>query len=362
MQLAFLSTQTTWGGGENVAAQLLLSLQERGVTVVTSAPESSPFSNWADEQRIQNLRLPGKGRGPKALWRFRHWVQKQNADVLLLNDPHAITYGGLATIGLSIPRIGIRHTCFPVNSGWKHNQLLDDIICVAEAAKQECLKAGVKQSKLQVVYNGLPTTSLKEEQIAKARQTFSSFGDDDTKHLLSVGSLLPVKGFDTTIQALRQALAQGKDWHLWIAGEGPERESLEQLIATKGLTDRVHLLGFRNDVSALLAAADLFVSASHREGLPLVVIEAMQVGVPVIATPVGGCQEIICPDPGLHGQVGWVFEAGDSVGLLSAATEAFNSTDASKVTHAAQCWVNSRFSLEQMTDGYLKVLKERVAA
>lgn len=362
MQLVFLSTQTTWGGGENVAAQLLLALQERGVTVMTAAPESSPFSSWADEQQIHNLRLPGKARGLKALWKFRRWVQDNDANVLLLNDPHAITYGGLATMGLPISRVGIRHTCFPVNSGWKHNQFLDEIVCVAEAAKQECLKAGVKESKLRVVYNGLPTATLKEEQITQAHQTFLSAGDNETKHLLSVGSLLPVKGFDTTIRALGQAVVQGNDWHLWIAGEGPERESLEHLITTKGLTDHVHLLGFRNDVSALLAAADLFISASHREGLPLVVIEAMQVGVPVVATPVGGCREIICPDSERHGQVGWVFEAGDSAGLLSVASEALGSSEVLRVTAAAQKWVNSQFSLDQMADGYLEILKERSAA
>ena len=155
------------------------------------------------------------------------------------------------------------------------------------------------------MYNGLPTQALKQDQVSDAQKTFSSVGTEKTKHLLSIGSLLPVKGFDTTIRALSQAVAQRNDWHLWIAGEGPERTSLEQLIAAEGVADRVHLLGFRNDVRALLSAADLFVSASHREGLPLVVIEAMQVGVPVVVTPVGGCREIISPDPNRFGKVGW---------------------------------------------------------
>ncbi len=362
MQLAFLSTQTTWGGGENVAAQLLLSLRDRGLSIFLAAPDSSPMVGWADENQIRSLRLPGKGRSPKALWQFRSWVKNQQADVLLLNDPHAITYGGLATLGLGIPRIGIRHTCFPVNSGWKHNQLLDEIVCVAEAAKDECLKAGIEETKLKVVHNGLPSQRIEEQQQTTARNLFASVGNKKTKHLLSVGSLLPVKGFDTTIRAVASAVAQGKDWHLWIAGEGPERKSLEQLIASDNIKDRVHLLGFRNDVRALLSSADLFISASHREGLPLVVIEAMQVGVPVVATPVGGCGEIISPDREMHGQVAWTFEPMDAEGLRLAAIEASESDNLPHVTKAAQKWVCEQFSIEKMTDGYMDILRQKAAA
>lgn len=364
MKIVFLSTPTSWGGGENLVAQLMLAMRSRDVEVALAAPINSPMASWAKEQKLPLLELPSKGRSPQAMWKFRQWVHQMGCDVLLLNDPHAITYGGIATSGLGIPRIGIRHTCFPVRSGWKHNQLLEQIICVAKAAKEECLLAGIQEERIEVIYNGLPIVEISSEERQAAAAVLridNGSKNSDEKHLLAVGSLLPVKAFDTAIRALAEAVGTGKPWHLWIAGEGPERENLTQLAASLNVTDRVHLLGFRNDVRALLTAADVFVSSSQREGLPLVLIEAMQVGCPVVATPVGGCGEILFADETIGEPVAWTFEPGDTAGLIEQVTVALDPTgDASQRTAAAKRWTQHQFSLERMVDEYLKVTRRHL--
>ena len=81
--------------------------------------------------------------------------------------------------------------------------------------------------------------------------------------------------------------------HAAIAGEGPSRWQLDKQVRANGMDRIVHLLGHRSDVPALLAAADIFALPSHREGLPLALLEAMASGLPVIATDVGGCCEVI---------------------------------------------------------------------
>lgn len=334
-----------------------------------AAPKESKMLAWAVEQdALPQLKLPGKGRSPAAMWKLRQWVKQNHADVILLNDPHAITYGGIAVSGLKVPRIGVRHTCFPVRSGWKHNFLLDRVVCVAKAAKEECLIAGVDDERLEVIYNGLPEieTSVEEKQAAASVLHLDGVTSQEAaeeKHLLAVGGLLPVKAFDTAILALADAVKVGKRWHLWIAGEGPERENLTQLAASLGVSERVHLLGFRNDVRALLTVADAFVSTSLREGLPLVLIEAMQTGCPVIATPVGGCSEILFADETIGKPVAWTFDPGDRVGLIVAVSEALDSAEKTRQrTEAAKRWVNKQFSLERMTKNYLEVATRQVAA
>jgi len=112
---------------------------------------------------------------------------------------------------------------------------------------------------------------------------------DDVPLALALGRLHPNKGFDV----LLAAVAQLPRFHLWLAGEGPERTALEAQAHKLGINDRVHFLGWREDAAALLAAADLFVCSSRIEPLGNVVIEAWAAGTPVVAAAAAGPHELI---------------------------------------------------------------------
>jgi len=103
-----------------------------------------------------------------------------------------------------------------------------------------------------------------------------------------MGRLSEEKRFDLLIDAVAQLRSQGMDVHLWIAGEGPEREKLAAKIAAHSLGDTVRLLGMVTDPRVWLQAIDLFVLSSKREGLPNVVLEAMAMETPVVATSIAG--------------------------------------------------------------------------
>lgn len=115
----------------------------------------------------------------------------------------------------------------------------------------------------------------------------------------SAGRLDTQKGYHDLIRAARIVLDSHPQVCFAVAGDGPLRSSLEQLIGELGLTGRFHLCGFRTDVANFLAALDFFVSSSHWEGLPLVIAEAMILGKAIVATDVGGNSELIVP--GLSG-------------------------------------------------------------
>src|SRR5580704_4922513 len=106
---------------------------------------------------------------------------------------------------------------------------------------------------------------------------------------LALGRLHPNKGFDL----LLEALALTRDTYLWIAGDGPLRAGLQQQAALLGLVDRVRFLGWRDDISALLASADFVVSSSRHEPLGNVVIEAWSAGRAVVATASDGPATLI---------------------------------------------------------------------
>jgi glycosyltransferase involved in cell wall biosynthesis len=109
--------------------------------------------------------------------------------------------------------------------------------------------------------------------------------------VLALGRLHRVKGFDV----LLHALARVPGVHLWLAGDGPERAALARLTQDLGLTDRVRLLGWREDVPALMAAADLLVCPSRHEPLGNVVLEAWAQRLPVIASAAEGPRALITP-------------------------------------------------------------------
>ena len=109
---------------------------------------------------------------------------------------------------------------------------------------------------------------------------------------LAVASLTKQKDHPTLFRAFSQALTDLGDAYLLVVGDGPERPALEKMANELGLTDRIRFLGRRRDVGELLATADVFVLSSHNEGLPISVIEACCVGVPVVASRVGGLADL----------------------------------------------------------------------
>lgn len=131
---------------------------------------------------------------------------------------------------------------------------------------------------------------------------------------VSVGRLVEVKGHDVLLHAFASATAAGLDATLEIVGGGPERESLEALVLELGVSDRVRFSGplGGDELADALAAADAFVLASRREGFGVAIIEALAMGLPVLATRSGGPEDIVGPDDGV------LVPSGDVEALASA--------------------------------------------
>jgi glycosyltransferase involved in cell wall biosynthesis len=129
-----------------------------------------------------------------------------------------------------------------------------------------------------------------------------------TPRLLAMGRLHPNKGFDVLLRAIA-LLPHG---HLYLAGAGPEEAALRALAAELGITDRVSFLGWRRDIGALLAAADMFICSSRHEPLGNIVLEAWSAAKPVIAAAAQGPSELIS-----HGKDGVLVPREDAPALAA---------------------------------------------
>src|SRR5262249_40651191 len=169
---------------------------------------------------------------------------------------------------------------------------------VCQALKDAMVQLDIPGEKITVIPNGVDTRKFFPYPKEQARSTLGL--PYDKRIILSVGGLIPRKGFDLLVKALKMLSTQlhQHDLYLVIVGEGESRPELEQLIAELDLDAQVRLVGSVSHQELYLwySAADLFCLASSREGWPNVVLEALASGTPVVATDVWGVPEIICSD------------------------------------------------------------------
>lgn len=232
-------------------------------------------------------------------------------DLVTTHSNKAGLLGRLAARSLSIPVVHTSHGfLFSSRSnspaGWFY-RLMEKLasscsdrviaVCENEFKIAERFKV-IPPEKMVVVHNGLP--DLQPLVIAQP--------DADPPHLIMVARFAAPKDHQTLIKALgslKELL-----WSLTLIGDGDGRRDNEQLAVELGIRERIDFLGVREDVTALLAASQIFVLSTRREGFPLSVLEAMRAGLTVVATNVGGISEAV-----EHGKTGLLFPAGDVTAL-----------------------------------------------
>ena len=134
----------------------------------------------------------------------------------------------------------------------------------------------------------------------------------------SIGRLSAEKGFAVLLAAAAALAAERPALHVLRVGEGPESGALTALAARLGLADRVHMPGLRTDTPALYRLFDVFCMPSRREGLPLVLLEALASGTAAVVTPVGGIRDVLAAGEGEGQPVALTAEPGDAAGLAAA--------------------------------------------
>jgi glycosyltransferase involved in cell wall biosynthesis len=168
----------------------------------------------------------------------------------------------------------------------------ESVICVSEDLRDRALACGVPAQRCQLIENAIDTHNFSgkvDSATAKSRIGFSP----DRLLIGAVGRLSAEKGFDVLIRAAHRLVQGGHNIEVVIAGDGDAEQSLRALIRELGMDGRVRLLGYCADTRAVYDALDLFVLSSLREGQPNVVLEALAMEVPVVATRVAGLPRLI---------------------------------------------------------------------
>lgn len=226
------------------------------------------------------------------------------------------------------------------------NRVVRRVICVSHGVKDALLRQGVRPALCQVVHNGIDTRQPLPEP-----QPLPDVAPG-TLVIGTIGSLIKRKSVAHLLRAVAR-LPQDLTPHLLIVGEGVEAAALRQLVDELGLATRVTFAGFQKQPLSWLAAMDMFVLASSSEGLPRVILEAMLLEKPVIASRIVGSAEVVA-----DGETGYLYDYGDIDALAAHLADLLRHADKRQALGAAgRRRASAEFSIDAYVAGVTKVLE-----
>lgn len=357
-------------GNERQAAILAAGLVGRGHEVVAVCRAGGEVEGVMAASGARTVAVRPRGDGDLvSLLRFAFWLRRERPDALLLTSWKRAFMAGLGGRLGGVPqvvqRLGGPHRVRAGARGWKQRAALTRwphrIVFNSEGLRDALLQRlpSLPRERTRVVYSGtdlapggVPGKGVRAELGLPAGSLV----------FLAVGGLEPLKGYEALIEALARL---ERRVHLVIAGGGTEERAtlLRARASSAGVAPRLHLLGQRGDVGALLADADALVHASRIDSLPNAVLEAMRAGLPIVSTDVYGADELLAPREG-RPAAGWIVPrhnlAALARGLGEVAAGIATGSDAVREAGAEARWRSEHwFTVDAMVDGYLAALEGR---
>ncbi len=229
----------------------------------------------------------------------------------------------------------------------------DQVVAVSNQIYQRLTDSKVPGDKLKLIYNGI--------SIQESNSLSGSFKEEyhvppDTKCIGTIGRLSREKGQIYLIRAFKQLIDKGSNAVLFIIGEGPQKEALQQEANKLNIDNKVIFTGYRADISNILASLDVFVLPSLKEGVPMILLEAMLAKKVIVATEVGEVPKIL-------GKNGLLCPAGDTNSLIDSITKALQMPGNERAKIGANTYntVINKYSQEKMVNEYDKVYRRLIA-
>jgi glycosyltransferase involved in cell wall biosynthesis len=314
-------TRLTLGGSsENtIASCVALDTAGYACTLAVSFRESDAAS-LADARRrgCRLVDLPALGRevAPladlRALAQIIRLIRRERPAIVHTHTSKAGFVGRLAAMLARVPAVihqphghlfygyyGPRRTTVFTALERRAARWTDRIITLTDRGAAEHLARGIGRAAQYVaVPSGVPTAELRAAAPARREARVRLGLDPDAFVVLGLGRLVPIKGFDLLVRALPAVVAQVPSASARLVGDGAERPRLEALARALGVAERLVMAGEVFDVTTHLAAADVLAVPSRNEGMGRVIVEAMALGIPVVATAVGGIPDVVTDGEG----------------------------------------------------------------
>ena len=349
MKILHLIASTGIGGAEKHLLDLCLQQQASGLQVCVALPATGALSLALQNHGIAyNLIRKGSRWDPLALWSLRQVIQREQPDLV-----HAHMPKSASMVGYAYPAMPCVVTAHNIVKHLGPFRRCRHVICVSEKVRDSLCQLGYPERMASVIYNAVNTQVF---HTVHRNQLRLKFGWQEQLIVLCVARLVPAKGQQFAIEALAQLAARFTNLHLVLVGAGPDRDKLIRLASKLGVTAQLSLLGERSDVPELLAASDIYLQPSLKEGFCIAFLEAMATGLVCIGTNTGAIPNML--ETGVNGlliEPGNTHAIADALFLLATDTE-----QSASFKVAAKTTAETKFSLKKQVNDtlmiYLQVL------
>jgi len=350
-------------GNERQVIALAAGLRDRGHHVAVSCRKGGPVMAELRALGIEATGIrPGGDTDPVNALRFAMWLRRGRFDAVLLTSWKRAFISGWSARVARVPRVVFRiGGIHPIGEKrgrleryalrrWYH-AIVPNSVRVAEHMTAALPDLA---DRVYLVPNGIDVVAAAPVPLRDGLGV-----PDDAILAVAIGGMERNKGFDLLIDA---AAMLDAGVHVVLVGGGtPEaRAAMEERAQRLGVSARVYFLGHRSDARAVAAACDVFVLPSRSEGFPVVMLEAMAAGVPVVATDVGGVRDALAERMGRRA-AGWIVPVDDAGGIAAGLREVVDAIRSGSPNVAARVreasWRAAKwFSMDAMVSGYEAVL------
>ena len=340
-----------WRGGQRQVWLLAAALGRSGAeqVVVTGTGTELARRLQSSGVRVRTSTWQA-GLDPRVLWPILQELRRPHT-VVHAHDAHSLTLAGVCSALTGAPLVVTRRVIFPLRRRgfWLRARR---VIAISQAVREALVADGVSPERIVLIHSAVDIEGAPDPGRASVRHALGL--PENGRIAVSLAALTPEKDQSTLVAAAALLVRDLPDLHWVIAGEGPLRSLLERRIAEAGLTDRFHLVGQLPDPHTLLAGADVCVLSSTSEGLGSSILAAMALGVPVVATRVGGIPELLGTGAGL------MVSPGDASGFAAAVQRVLTEPELREKLTRSGLREASGFSVHGMAERVLGVYRSCV--
>lgn len=306
MRVLLLSTSMGMGGADSqlLSAARVMLARGHDVIIVSLTPLGAMgLQARGLGIRTESLHMRRGVPDPRGLMRLARLVRAWRPDVLHSHMVHANLLARAVRLVAPVP--ALVSTIHNIYEGGRlrmaayrlTNCLVDHMTIVSQAAADRFVGEGiVPQRLLTVVPNGVDTEQIRNVPAGAGQALRRSLSIEDRFVWLAVGRFEIAKDYPNMLRAFARVRERQPLAILLLVGKGSLQEETEALVAELGIGGAVRFLGVRDDVPLVMSAADAYVMSSAWEGMPMVLLEAAAAGLPIVATAVGGNQEVVVDD------------------------------------------------------------------
>ena len=355
--VAELAGSAAYGGGERYLELLCDRLDRARYRPLVICPEPGSFVGRMEARGVEtHLVHLAPLFNPLALWRLTRLLVRERVTILQTHGARANFYGRIAGCLAGVPviistvhnslkdyEVGFLTRWFYITALRLTLPLVHRIICVSDSNRRDEIdEFQAAASRIQTVYNGVdPSAFPAQPNRQKVRE---EFGIVSGPVLVMIARLTEAKGHRFLLQALPHLIEAWPQLCCVFVGEGELRDQLHCLAVERTVERSCRFVGAREDIADILAAADVVVLPSLSEGFPFVLLEALAMGCPVVASRVNGIPELI-----EDRKTGFLVPARDPQALAIAIREVLNDpVTASKMGAAGRAMVQERFTVDRM--------------